>query len=132
MLYQFAADLVLLVHTLVVLFIVAGLLLILIGGFVNWHFVRKRWFRVLHLVAIGFVVVQAWLGSLCPLTILEMWLREQTGGVGVYEESFIQYWLQRLLYYDFPLWVFALAYTLFGLVVVIAWVRVPPEKNERE
>lgn len=129
--YQIAADTVLLIHASIVLFIVLGLVLVIIGGFLQWKFVRYRWFRILHLLAIGVVVLQAWLGRLCPLTTLEMWLREQAGGEGGYEESFMQYWLQEFLYYEFPLRVFAIAYTSFGLAVVATWFLVPPaKKNE--
>ncbi|MDD9895064.1 MAG: DUF2784 domain-containing protein [Gammaproteobacteria bacterium] len=126
--YQLAADAVLVVHASIVFFIVAGLLLIVFGGIFNWQFILNRPFRILHLVAIGVVVAQAWLGRLCPLTILEMWLREQ-GGEASYEASFVQHWLQELLYYDFPLWVFAIAYTLFGLAVVASWFWIPPKSK---
>ncbi|NKB33862.1 MAG: DUF2784 family protein [Pseudomonadales bacterium] len=127
--YQIAADTVLVIHTSIVLFIVIGLLLIIAGGYFSWDVVRNRWFRILHLVAIGIVVLQAWLGRLCPLTILENWLRERAGEVS-YEVSFVQYWLQQLLYYDFPLWVFAVAYTLFGLAVVATWFLIPADKKQ--
>ena len=40
--------------------------------------------------------------------------------------SFVAYWLQRLLYYDAPAWVFTLAYTLFGAAVAAAWWTWPP------
>lgn len=124
--YQIAADSVLVVHASIVLFIIGGLVVILLGGLFNWKLVHNRLFRILHLIAIGIVVLQAWLGRLCPLTILEMWLREQ-GGEASYEASFVQYWLQELLYYDFPLWAFAIAYTLFGLLVVASWFWIPPK-----
>jgi len=68
--------------------------------------------------------------AVCPLTTLEMALRLRAGS-GVYEGSFIQHWLQRLLYYEAPGWVFALAYTLFGLLVVIAWWYFPPTLRRR-
>jgi hypothetical protein len=123
--YLFAADAILILHSLVVLFIIMGLLTIIIGGLLEWNWIKKRWFRLLHLLAIVVVVVQAWLGRICPLTILEMWLRQQAGELS-YEVSFVQYWLQRLLYYDFPLWVFAAAYTLFGLAVIASWFWFPP------
>jgi len=58
-----------------------------------------------------------------------MWLREQAGGSGTYEVSFIQYWLQQFLYYDFPLWMFAIAYTLFGMAVAAAWYFVTHTKK---
>ncbi|MEH6823854.1 MAG: hypothetical protein V7629_08115 [Motiliproteus sp.] len=41
----------------------------------------------------------------------------------------MQYWLQRLLYYDVPDWWFVVAYNTFGLLVVITWLRVPPQKK---
>lgn len=119
------ADAVLILHTLVVAFIVVSLLLILAGGWRRWRWIRAFWFRFSHLAAIGIVVAQAWLGRLCPLTILENWLRQQAG-VEPDDQAFIQYWFQRILYYDFPLWVFTLAYTAFALLVVFAWFKFPP------
>lgn len=83
------------------------------------------WFRLAHLATILVVVAEAWLGLVCPLTTLEMWLREQAGS-RVYAGSFIQYWLQRLLYYEAPDWVFILIYSLFALLVLAVWWRYPP------
>ena len=34
--------------------------------------VNALWFRLVHLLAIGYVVAQAWLGQVCPLTTLEL------------------------------------------------------------
>ena len=119
------ADLVLVMHVLFVGFVVVGLLLIVLGGFRGWNWVRNAWFRIAHLAGIGVVVLQAWLGVVCPLTTLEMWLRRQSGGAH-YQGSFIEFWLKQLLYYDAPAWVFAAAYTLFGLLVAVSWARFPP------
>ena len=83
------------------------------------------WLRILPLAAIAFIVIQTWLGQLCPLTLLESWLREQ-GGVSGYSQSFIEHWLQRMLFFEAPFWVFTVAYTLFGLLVVLAWRLYPP------
>jgi len=127
--YQFLADLILLLHVLFVVFVVVALLLIIVGGFRQWLWIRNRWFRLAHLAGILVVVVQSWAGLLCPLTKLERWFRSQAGEVS-YEGSFIQYWLERLLYYDAPWWVFVMAYTSFGLLVIITWVRFPPQKND--
>ncbi len=110
-----------------VLFVVGGLLLIFVGHFLNWPFVRNPWFRTLHLVAIGIVVVQSWLEKVCPLTIWEMALREKAGGV-TYTGSFISHWLGTLLYYQAPQWVFVLCYTLFGLLVLASWFWVRPRR----
>ena len=123
--YQLLADAVLVLHALIVAFIVIGLLLIIIGGVRKWTWIVNPWFRVAHLVGIGIVILQAWFGALCPLTTLEMWLRQQAGNL-IYQESFIQYWLQKFLFYQAPLWVFAVAYTVFGLLVLMAWLKFPP------
>ncbi len=128
--YLVAADVVLLVHGIIVAFIVFGLLFILVGGELGWNWIRNPWFRITHLAGIGIVVLQAWLGVLCPLTTLEMWLRQQAR-TGTYQESFIQHWLQQVLFYDFPLWVFAAAYTVFGVIVAIAWLRHPPRFSQK-
>lgn len=122
------ADFVLLLHLAVVLFVIGGLVVVIVGNLRRWSWVNRWWFRLAHLAAIGFVVVQAWLQQVCPLTTLESWLREQSGGFG-YETSFIEYWVGRVLYYEAPGWVFTLAYTVFGLLVVATWWRFPPRRH---
>jgi hypothetical protein len=119
------ADLVLLLHVAVVLFVVAGLPLIVGGNLAGWRWVNGWWFRLAHLLAIVVVVAESWLGIACPLTTLEVWLRAQAGQAPQVE-SFIGYWMQRLLYYTFAPWVFISAYTVFGLLVLLAWWRYPP------
>jgi hypothetical protein len=129
MLAALLADLVLLLHALFVAFVVVGLVLIVLGGARGWAWVRGRRFRIAHLAAIGVVVVQAWIGVLCPLTVLEMRLRQRAGGA-TYERSFVAHWLDRLLYFDAPPWVFTLAYTLFFAAVAASWRLVPPRREQ--
>ncbi|MGI9517119.1 MAG: DUF2784 domain-containing protein [Pirellulaceae bacterium] len=129
--YRIAADIVLAVHWSFVLFVVVGLLLILVGGLRGWAWVRNPWFRVLHLLAIGIVVLQAWIGMVCPLTDLEMMLRQRAGDA-IYGGSFIAHWLKEMLYFEFPPWVFALCYTAFGLVVLGSWILVRPRSFRKE
>jgi len=124
------ADTVLFVHAGIVLFVVLGLPVILIGNRRGWTWVNRRWWRMLHLVAIGVVVLQAWLGRYCGLTELESWLRAQAGQPG-YERSFMAHWVQHFLYYDVPLWLFSIVYTCFGLLVAWAWWRYPPTRRVR-
>ena len=122
-----AADAILALHVLFVLFVVFGLVLIFVGRKWSWSWVRNPWFRLAHLLAIGLVVVQAWLGAHCPLTIWEMQLRTMAGDV-TYSGSFIAHWIETLLYYRAPAWVFTLVYTLFGAVVLASWIFVKPRK----
>jgi len=123
--YRTLADAVLVLHFGIVVFVVGGLLLVVAGNLLRWRWVNNGWFRLAHVAAIAVVVVQAWLGQVCPLTALESWLRAKAGAP-IYRQSFIEHWVQRLLYYEAPLWVFALAYTAFGLLVVLAWWAFPP------
>lgn len=128
--YQLLADIVLTLHVAVVAFVVGGLVLVIIGNLRNWRWVNALWFRLAHLGAIAVVVAEAWLGVVCPLTNLEMWLRAQARAT-TYSGSFIEHWLQRVLYYEAPSWVFALSYSIFGLLVVAIWLRFPPTSKHR-
>jgi hypothetical protein len=123
--FLLAADLLLVTHVLFVAFVVVGLALILLGKLRRWSWVRNPWFRIAHLCAIGIVVLQAWVGIICPLTTWEMALRERAGGA-VYSGSFIAHWLDRILYYRAPPWVFGVIYTLFGAIVIASWFWVRP------
>lgn len=120
-----AADAVLLLHVLFVGFVTGGLALVLLGRARGWQWVRNPWFRLVHLIAVAAVVAQSWLAIICPLTRLEMVLRARAGDA-VYADSFIRYWLEAILYYRAPAWMFVVAYTLFGAVVVFSWYWVRP------
>jgi hypothetical protein len=124
-LYVLAADILLIIHVLFVIFVVVGLMLIFIGKVQQWQWVRWPWFSVVHSIGIGIVVMQSWLGVICPLTIWEMVLREKAGEA-VYAGTFISHWLSTLLYYQAPNWVFLVVYTAFGAIVISSWVWVRP------
>lgn len=123
--YLAAADALLLIHVLFVAFVTVGLFLILVGRLFLWTWVRNPWFRVVHLTGIVVVVLQSWLGVICPLTVWEMQFRSKAGEV-VYVGTFISHWLGELLYFAAPDWVFIVCYTLFGLLVVLSWFWVRP------
>jgi hypothetical protein len=120
------ADAVLLVHFSYVLFVVGGLAFVWLGWALHWGWVRNWWFRVLHLAAIGLVVLEALAGLLCPLTWLEDALRPGApAGTG-----FIQRWVHAILFWDLPPWVFTLAYLAFALVVAVTFVLLPPRSRQ--
>jgi hypothetical protein len=130
-LYQALANLVLVCHVGIVLFIVFGLVLTLVGGACGWQWVRNFWFRALHTTGILYIVMEAWLGIVCPLTTWEMWLRERAGQ-HVYDGDFIAFWLRKLLFFEAQPWVFVVAYSVFGLLVVASWVLVRPRPPGRQ
>lgn len=126
--YAWLADATVTLHASFVFFVVAGQLLILLGWMRKWRWTRNFIFRISHLAAILFVILEAWLGINCPLTVLENRLRELAGQAG-YELSFIGYWLNRILFYSAPEWVFTSLYSGFGLLVVLTFIAYPPRRT---
>ena len=120
------ADAILVVHAAFVLFVGGGLLATWVGLAAGRPFARNPWFRGLHLAAIAFVVAEALLGYMCPLTIWEDALRGTQS-----EKGFIQRWVHAWLFWDGPAWVFTALYTAFGALVAWTWVRYPPIRRGR-
>jgi hypothetical protein len=86
--------------------------------------VRNFWFRIAHLAAIAFVAAEAVVGVLCPLTVWEAALRGAPA-----EKSFVAQWAHRLLFYDFPEWIFTVLHIGFALLVAASWFLVRPVKK---
>ena len=124
-LYLFAADVILATHVLVVAFVIFGLVVIYAGKYYSWSWIRNPWFRLAHLSAIVIVMLQSWMGMICPLTTWEMSLRAKADGA-VYAGTFISHWLESLLYYSAPSWVFILCYTVVALLVLVSWFKIRP------
>ncbi len=118
--YGLLADTILVVHFAFVLFVVFGFVLILLGLLARWSWVHNRIFRITHLAAIGFVVLQAWFGQFCPLTVWENELRRQAGQSG-YTETFVEHWVHKVLFYQAEPWIFTTIYTCFGALIVLVW-----------
>jgi hypothetical protein len=119
------ADFVLVIHFLFTLFVVGSLPLIWIGAWMGLGFVRNLRFRLAHLIAILFVAAESLIGMVCPLTSLEDTLRGTATA-----SSFVQRWLHRILYYDFPEWVLTASYVLFALLVAFTFLVVPPSRGK--
>jgi hypothetical protein len=120
-----AADALLVFHFAIVVFIVGGLILIWIGAALGWKWVRNPWFRTLHLGAIAFVALEALIGVVCPLTEWEDMLRG-----GARADSFVGRWVQRLLYYRAPEWVFTALYVAWAAATLITLRLVPPRRSK--
>lgn len=122
MAYRLLTDLIVTLHLTFVLFTALGGLLAL----------RWRWFPWLHLPAAawgGFVEVT---GRICPLTLVENWLRVRAGG-SAYEGDFIERYLVPIVYP--PSLTREIQLTLGALLIVVngaiyaaiwhRWARVP-------
>jgi hypothetical protein len=125
MAYGFLADVLVVVHTGYVGFVVIGLLLILAGAIFHWRWVRNPWFRWAHLLAIAIVGVEAILGITCPLTDWEGDLR-RLAGQQASEGSFIGRCLDEILFVRVPERLLAACHIGFAVLVLVTFYLIPP------
>ena len=87
MAFRILADATVVLHVAFVVFVLLGGLLALRRPLVAW----------VHLPAVAWGAWVEFAGSVCPLTPLENWLREQGGGAA-YSAGFIEHYLLPILY----------------------------------
>jgi hypothetical protein len=113
-------------HLLVIAFNVFGLFAIPLGAWRGWGFVRVRWWRALHVASFAIVALQAALGRACFLTL---WQDQLAGGGR--SEPLIMSWVNRMIYWPLPIWVFTAAYLVLFAYVLLLWKLVPPSRPAR-
>lgn len=125
-LFLFFADVVLIAHVLVAAFNAFALPMIWVGAWCGWTFVRNPWFRFTHIGLMGVVLAETLLGMACPLTTWEYQLRHAAGWHSGAGESFVGYWLGRILFYECESWKFMAVYGAFYALVLLSlwWVPV--------
>jgi hypothetical protein len=128
--YTILADAIVIIHAAYVAFVVFGLAAILIGAAIGWRWTRSPAFRITHMAAIALVCVESIVGVICPLTSLENSIR-QRGGAARYPDDFIAHWTHRMIFYNFPPWIFTIAYISFAILVVITFIAIPPRWPSR-
>ena len=101
-----AADAILAAHVAIILFNLFGLVAVPLGAVCHWRFVRIRWWRVVHILLLAAVAVQALAGRACILTL---WQADLAGGAAD-RAPLIARSLERAIYWPLPIWVFAALY----------------------
>ncbi len=122
-----AAAAILWAHVAVIAFNIFGLIVIPLGAWRAWGFVRVFWWRALHLGALALVALQAVLGQACFLTIWESDLLTRAGEAAASNDPMIQKWISRIIFWPFPLWVFAVLYVGVCMYTLLLWRLVPPQ-----
>ena len=117
------AQLVLALHLAVIAFNVAGLVAIPLGARLGWRWVRIRWWRALHVASWVAVAVQAVLGRACVLT----YWQDALSGAG--EAPLIMRWVNSLIYWPLPMWVFTAMYLALFAYVLALWRWVAPSRR---
>jgi len=122
MLYRGLADLTLIVHLAFILFVIFGGLLVL------------RWSRVawIHVPVAVYGATIEFMGFICPLTPLEIWLRRQGGEAG-YEGGFIEHYIAAAIYptgltREIQL---ALGLAVIGINVIVYTIWIARRKAQR-
>jgi hypothetical protein len=118
------ADLVLGLHLLLAALITVGLVLVPVGGLLNWGWVRNRVLRLAHVSTMLFVAIEAVLGLTCPLTIMESALRNEDAPT-----HFLAVWMVKALYWNASPEFFVLLYLLCAAWAVSLWALVPPRQR---
>lgn len=119
-------QIVLAAHVAVIAFNIAGLALIPLGVWRGWRWVRVRWLRALHLASLTVVALQAMAGRACFLTDWQ----DALTGAGAHD-PLIMRWVNRLVYWPLPAWVFAAAYLAVFAYVLALWRWAPPARRWR-
>jgi hypothetical protein len=114
-------------HIAVIAFNVAGLVAIPLGAWRGWRFVRNFWLRALHLAALVVVALQALLGQACFLTIWQNDLLARAGE-RTSAEPLIARWVEGIVFWNLPIWVFAALYCAVALYTLALWRLVPPRR----
>jgi hypothetical protein len=119
------AESILAAHVAIILFNVFGLIAVPLGAACGWRFVRVRWWRLLHVVLLAAVAAQAVAGRACMLTL---WQTALAAGAAR-PTPLIMGWVNRVIYWPLPIWVFAALYLLvFGYALALLWL-VPPARG---
>ena len=103
--YRLLADAIVLFHFAVVIFVVTG------GFLLFW----RRWVAWIHLPVIAWVIFAELCQRLCPLTLLENWLRDQGGG-DTYKGDFVAHYIVPVLYPD---GLTARTQVIFGTLILV-------------
>ena len=111
MVYRILADGILFLHLFFILFVVFGGLLML-----RWR--KAVW---VHLPAVVWAIIVQWFVLICPLTPLEITLRNLGGEAG-YEGDFIEHYLVSILYINVgPVIHTLIALFVAGLNIFVYW-----------
>ena len=124
MLFQIA-DIILVLHFGIVLFITSLFFLIPVGYKFNWIFTKNIKIRVFHAGLMTFVTIETFLGIACPLTYLENYFLNENENEN---KLFLSYWLNKIIYWDLPSYFFLIIYLICLVWTFIMWYKFPPKK----
>jgi len=122
MLFAVAADMVVVIHFIWILFI--------IGGFPFFLYLNSTAGRILHLIALIITIGMQITHTICPLTYLEAFLKSKGHEHSVYPGSFLIEKLESLIYVeDVTLGIISLLTVAFLFIVLLSFRFRPLRKK---
>ena len=117
-----AANLVAVTHIGYFLFVLGGAVAIVVGYYRNREWVRRPWFRFLHVAAVFIVLFEEVTGIPCVLNLLQWALRSGATGEQQATEGFGGV-LDFLLYGTIsPFWLDVFYWSMGALTLMLLWV----------
>lgn len=115
--WKVAADVVVVIHLLWIVFIIFGAL---VGR-------KYTWVKWLHLGALVFSLWLQVFQGMCPLTYLEIWLRRRHAPSLAYTGDFIAHYAEQFVYVSAPReWVLGVTGGVVVVTLVAYWPRILP------
>ena len=116
------SEIVLLFHFGIFLFIVTSFFLIPLGYYQKWKWVKNKYYRSIHIILMGFIFIETILGFMCPLTLLEHFLRNDTKVNNKFTEI-----IHLIMYWNLPIYQFIILYFLSFLYLIFLWFFLKPD-----
>lgn len=127
MVYRILANIVVLIHLILVLFMIHGFFFTIFALFKR-KLLDKWLLRTTHLVGISCVVIINILDKSCPLTIWENVLRAKYDPYATYPGSFIASYLVKILYPNVHSLIINIPTILIGMFTLLIYILKPPHK----
>ena len=114
-------EIVLFFHFFIFLFITVSFFLIPFGYFQKWEWVKNKYYRLTHLVLMGIILIETILGFMCPLTILENFLRNN-----IEVDNNLTQIIHQIMYWNLPNYQFIILYILSFSYLIFLWFFFKP------
>ena len=114
-------EIVLFFHFFIFLFITFSFFLIPFGYFQKWEWVKNKYYRLIHLVLMGIILIETILGFMCPLTILENFLRNN-----IEVDNNLTQIIHQIMYWNLPNYQFIILYILSFSYLIFLWFFFKP------
>ena len=116
------SEIVLLFHFCIFLFMIISFFLIPLVYYQKWKWVKNKYYRLIHLILMGIIFIETILGFMCPLTVLENFLRNN-----IEINNKITQIIHQVMYWNLPTYQFTILYLLSLLYLIFLWFFFKPD-----